>query len=478
MSDQDYRLGVIGLGVMGCNLLLNMADHGFHVAGYDKDLAKVQSTQGQSKGKTILATDSLKGFIESLVTPHIIMLLVPAGPPVDAVLGELMPYLRRDDIVIDGGNSHFSDTRLRQIKLEEDGIHLLGVGISGGAEGARHGPSIMPGGAPEACEQVRPILEAIAASANGEPCVTYCGPGPAGHYVKMVHNGIEYGLMRLIAESYCLMKRCLGLTDDELHAIFTEWNQTEVGGFLLEITADIFAQVDPKTGRQLIDLIRPVARQKGTGMWTSQEAMELQVPVPTIDAAVAMRDLSVFESDRVSASQVLKGPVDNVDGARSEVLRQLRNALHAGMLLTYAQGMALLRAASERYCYQLDLENVARIWRGGCIIRSRLLEKVAAAYKSRPELTNLVLDASFAKDLSELQADLRSTVEFLIKHGIPGPAFMASLAYYDTYRTARMASNLIQAQRDYFGAHTYERTDAKGVFHTEWKPGVIAPTKP
>ena len=398
-------------------------------------------------------------------------MLVPAGPPVDAVLGELISYLRRNDIVIDGGNSHFSDTRLRQMTLAEDGIYLLGVGISGGAEGARHGPSIMPGGAREAYEQVRPIFEAIAARASGEPCVTYCGPGPAGHYVKMVHNGIEYGLMRLIAESYSLMKRGLGLNDDELHEVFAEWNRTELGGFLLEITADIFVRVDEKTGRRLIDLIRPVARQKGTGMWTSQEAMELQVPVPTIDAAVAMRDLSIFESDRVAASQVLKGPAANVDGARSEMLRRLRNALHAGMLLTYAQGMALLRAASEHYRYELELEKVARIWRGGCIIRSRLLDKIAVAYKSRPQLANLVLDPFFAKELSELEADLRSTVEILIKLGIPGSAFMASLAYYDTYRTARMASNLIQAQRDYFGAHTYERIDAKGVFHTEWKAG-------
>ncbi|HET9802668.1 MAG TPA: NADP-dependent phosphogluconate dehydrogenase [Candidatus Acidoferrum sp.] len=471
MSNRDYQLGVIGLGVMGCNLLLNMADHGLRVAGYDKDPAKVRSTRDQAEGKTILAAESLKSFVEALDKPHIILLLVPAGPPVDAVLKELMPYLRRNDIVIDGGNSHFSDTRLRQMTLAEDGIYLLGVGISGGAEGARHGPSIMPGGAREAYEQVRPIFEAIAARASGEPCVTYCGPGPAGHYVKMVHNGIEYGLMRLIAESYSLMKRGLGLSEDELHAVFEEWNRAEFGGFLLEITANIFLEVDVKTGRRLIDLIRPVARQKGTGMWTSQDAMELQVPVPTIDAAVAMRDLSVFESDRIAASQILKGPSARADSARSEVLSRLRNALHAGMLLTYAQGMALLRTASEHYRYELDLEKVARIWRGGCIIRCRLLDKISVAYNSRPELTNLVLAVSFAKKLSDLQADLRSTVEFLIKLGIPGPAFTASLAYYDTYRTARMASNLIQAQRDYFGAHTYERIDAKGVFHTEWKAG-------
>jgi len=294
----------------------------------------------------------------------------------------------------------------------------------------------------------------------------------------MVHNGIEYGLMRLIAESYSLMKRGLGLNDDELHAIFAEWNRTELGGFLLEITADIFVQVDEKTGTRLIDLIRPVAHQKGTGMWTSQEAMEIQAPVPTIDAAVAMRDLSVLEADRVAASQVLKGPTEKVDSARSPVLLQLRNALHAGMLLTYAQGMTLLRTASKHYHYGLDLEKVTQAWRGGCIIRSRLLETIAVAYKSHPELSNPVLDTAFAKELSGLQGDLRSTVEILVRLGLPSAAFMASLAYYDTYRTARMASNLIQAQRDYFGAHTYERIDAKGVFHTEWKPGCLAPTNP
>jgi 6-phosphogluconate dehydrogenase len=469
MNQENCQIGMIGLGVMGCNLMLNLAEHGFLVVGYDKDPAKVQALSGQTQGGQVSVATSLRAFFESLRSPHLAMMLVPAGPPVDAVLGEVMPYLRRDDIVIDGGNSHFSDTRLRQMRLAEDGIHLLGVGISGGAEGARHGPSIMPGGAREAYERVRPIFEAIAVKVEGEPCITYCGPGPAGHYVKMVHNGIEYGLMRLIAESYSLMKRGLGLTDDELHAVFAAWNQTEMGGFLLEITADIFLKVDEKTGKRLIDLIRPVARQKGTGLWTSQEAMELQVPVPTIDAAVAMRDLSAFEADRMAGSRVLKGPADKFSDARSGFAGQLRNALHAGMLLAYAQGLALLRGASEQHRYGLELEKVARIWRGGCIIRSRLLEKIVAAYQSRPELATLLLDPALAKDLSEQQEDLRAVVEAFIQLGIPGSAFMASLAYYDTYRTARMASNLIQAQRDYFGAHTYERIDERGVFHTQWR---------
>jgi len=469
MNQNEYALGMVGLGVMGCNLVLNVAEHGFPVVGYDSDPAKVEDMIRQANGQRIRGVNSLPALFESLRSPHIVMMLVPAGPPVDAVLDELMVHLRRGDVVIDGGNSHFSDTHSRQMSMEENGIHLLGVGISGGAEGARHGPSIMPGGAREAYEQVRSIFEAIAAKVKGEPCVTYCGPGPAGHYVKMVHNGIEYGLMRLIAETYGLLKHALGLNDDELHALFAEWNKSEISSYLVEITADIFLKVDEKTGRRLIDLIVPVARQKGTGMWTSQDAMELQVPVPTIDAAVSMRDLSTFESDRRAASKVLAGPAAKFEGDRDRFMQQLHNALHAGMLLTYTQGMALLRMASEHYGYGLALEKVARIWRGGCIIRSRLLDKIAEAYHSNPELNALLIDPKMAKLLSDLQGDLRTTVETMVRLGLPGAAFMASLGYYDTFRTATMASNLVQAQRDYFGAHTYERIDAKGVFHTIWK---------
>jgi 6-phosphogluconate dehydrogenase len=398
------------------------------------------------------------------------MMLVPAGPPVDAVLGNLRPYLRRGDVVIDGGNSHFSDTRLRQITLAEDGIHLLGVGISGGAEGARHGPSIMPGGPSEAYDQVRPIFEAIAAKVQGEPCVTYCGPGPAGHYVKMVHNGIEYGLMRLISETYGFMVRALGLSNDELHGVFADWNQTGLGGFLIEITAEIFLKVDERTGQRLIDFIRPVAGQKGTGMWTSQEAMELQVPVPTLDMGVTMRDLSAFEADRQAASKILKGPGGTYQGDTQAFLEQLRGSLQAAMLLTYIQGMSLLRCASSVHAYNFNLEKITRIWRGGCIIRSRLLDKILAAYQSYPALTNLLLDPAIAAELSVLQEHLRTVVGTAIQLGISMSASGASLGYYDTFRSAQMPANLIQAQRDYFGAHTYERIDTKGVFHTEWKP--------
>ncbi len=460
---------MIGLGVMGCNLALNAADHGFPVVGYDKDPARIESLRRQAGGQPASAVSSLDDFFAALGTPRLIMMLVPAGRAVAAVLADLAPHLRPGDIVIDGGNSHFSDTQIRQTRLEKEGIHLLGVGISGGAEGARHGPSIMPGGAPDAYEQVRPMFEAVAARAASEPCVTYCGPGAAGHYVKMVHNGIEYGLMRLIAESYALMKRRLGLTNDELHAVFAEWNQTPMGGFLLEITAEIFLKVDDQTGQRLIDVILPVARQKGTGMWTSQEALELQVPVPTIDAAVGMRELSAFEAARAAGSRLLAGPEIAIDGDRPVLLDQLRQALHAGILLTFAQGMALLHGASEHYQYGLDLGKIARIWRGGCIIRTRLLEKIAGAYQAQPELSNLLLDAELARELSALQGALRRTAELFIQLGIPAAAFLASLAYYDTCRTTRLASNLIQAQRDYFGAHTYERIDARGSFHTDWR---------
>ncbi len=473
MSKQACELGMVGLGTMGCNLVLNMVEHGFAVAGYDADPAKVTALRQQAAGKDILAAGTLEAFLAALRPPRLIMMLVPAGAPVDEVIRELMRHdLRAGDILVDGGNSHFTDTQLRQMTLAEDGLHLLGVGISGGAEGARHGPSLMPGGHREAYERVRPVFEAIAARVNGEPCVTYCGPGAAGHYVKMVHNGIEYGLMRLISETYDLMKRGLGLNDDELHAVYAAWSQSEIRGYLIEITADIFLTVDARTGKRLIDLIRPVAKQKGTGMWTSQEAMELRVPVPTIDIAVSMRDLSAFEADRLAASQTLKGPAPGgrFEGDRQAFIEQLRAALHAGMLLTYTQGMVLLRVASREHGYGFNLEKIARIWRGGCIIRSVLLDKIVAAYEAKPELTTLLLDPSIAAELSGLEKDMRGVVNAAVQWGIPVPGFMASLGYYDACRSAWQPANLVQAQRDYFGAHTYERIDAKGVFHTKWRP--------
>jgi 6-phosphogluconate dehydrogenase len=466
--DQQYELGLIGLGVMGRNLVLNMADHGFAVVGYDKDLSQVQALRTEAGDSQTHGAESLTEFVNLLSKPRAVMMLVPAGPPVDAVIHDLLPHLEAGDLLIDGGNSYFQDTNLRAEALDKKGIQFLGVGVSGGEEGARRGPSMMPGGPPEAYERVRPIFEAVAAQVQNEPCVTYLGPGSAGHYVKMVHNGIEYGLMQLIAETYDLMKRGLGLSDDELHDIYTIWNKAELQSFLVEITADIFGQVDKRTGRRLIDLILDEAKQKGTGMWASQDAMELQVPVPTIDIAVAMRALSDYKDEREAASQHLDGPPHAYAGGHQLYLEQLRSALYAAMIITYAQGLALLHRASDHYTFNLDLEAVARIWRGGCIIRAALLEDIRAAYQGRSIPANLLLDPRLGAAVTARQEDLRNVVHVALELGLPTPAFMASLAYFDAYHSAWLPANLIQAQRDYFGAHTYERIDTKGVFHTQW----------
>jgi 6-phosphogluconate dehydrogenase len=445
-----------------------MADHGFSVAGYDKDASKVEALRKESARANVLGAADIKAFIGSLQKPRAVMMLVPAGPPVDSVIGDVVPLLDKGDLIIDAGNSHFKDTDVRARALEAKGIEFLGVGVSGGEEGARHGPSIMPGGPAGAYERVRPIFEAIAAHVSSEPCVTWLGPGSAGHYVKMVHNGIEYGVMQLIAETYDLMKRGLGLNDDELHEVFTAWNNGELNGYLMEITSHIFSKQDEKTGKRLIDEILDVARQKGTGMWTSQSAMELHVQLPTIDMAVAMRDLSVFEKQREQASAVYRPSPRMIAGDRTMLLAHLARALFAGVILTYAQGMALLSAASEAYKYHLDCEAVARIWRGGCIIRAALLEDIRAAFRSRPALPNLLLDPGLSRTVMEHQEDLRSVVCAAATSGVPTPGLMASLSYFDAYRSAWLPANLIQAQRDYFGSHTYERIDATGTFHTEW----------
>jgi 6-phosphogluconate dehydrogenase len=466
---QRYEIGVIGLGVMGRNLLLNIADHGFSVAGYDKDPAKVKTLRQESMERDVRSAEDIKEFIGLLRPARAVMLLVPAGAPVDSVIKDLLPHLQKDDLIIDAGNSYFKDTSLRARNLAEKGIHFLGVGVSGGEEGARHGPSIMPGGPREAYERIRPIFEAAAAKVNGDPCVTYLGPGSSGHFVKMVHNGIEYGLMQLIAETYDLMKRGLGLNDDELHKVYTAWNQGELNGYLMEITSHIFSKVDERTGKRLIDEILDVAKQKGTGMWTSQSAMELQVPIPTIDLAVAMRDLSVFEKQRERASAVLHQPTLRFKGDRDTFLTRLRCALYAGMIITYAQGMALLIAASDKYEFHLDLEAVARVWRGGCIIRASLLEDIRTAYRNQSGLPNLLLDPELSKKVLANERDLRRVVCTAAEMGLPAPGLMTALGYLDGYRSAWLPANLIQAQRDYFGAHTYERIDAKGTFHTEWE---------
>jgi 6-phosphogluconate dehydrogenase len=474
VSKGEYDIGMVGLGVMGRNLVLNMADHGYSVAGYDRDENTRNALREEARDRKVRTADTVEEFVGLLRTPRAVMMLVPAGPPVDSVIHDLLPHLEEGDLIIDGGNSHFPDTDLRAKTLAGRGLHYLGVGISGGASGARHGPSMMPGGPQEAYERVRPIFEACAAHIDGEPCVTYLGPGSAGHYVKMVHNGIEYGVMQLIAESYDLMKRGLGLNDDELHAVYDHWNQGELASYLVEITAKIFVHKDEQTGKRLIDVILDAAKQKGTGMWTSQSAMDLGVPVPTIDVAVTMRNLSALEHERESAAEVLSGPDLGSEGRvadrdRKAFIEQLGNALYAAMIATYAQGMAQLRLASAEYEYNLDLEAVARIWRGGCIIRAALLDKIRAAYRARPKLPNLLVDPGLGREVEVRQDDLRAIVRAAAEWGIPAPGFMVSLAYFDGYRNAWLPANLVQAQRDFFGSHTYERIDEKGQFHTQWE---------
>jgi 6-phosphogluconate dehydrogenase len=469
MTTQHYEIGMVGLGVMGRNLVLNMADHGFPVAGYDKDEAKVKALRQEAGQRDARGAADIKVFLALLRRPRAIMMLVPAGAPVDSVIKDLSPHLEKGDLIIDAGNSYFKDTDVRARNLTVKGIQFLGAGVSGGEEGARHGPSIMPGSPKEAYERVRPVFEAAAAKVNGAPCVTWLGPGSAGHFVKMVHNGIEYGIMQLIAESYDLMKRGWGMNDDEVHEIYASWNKGELNGYLVEITGDIFSKQDKKTGQRLIDEILNVAQQNGTGLWTSQSAMELQVPSPTIDLAVAMRDMSVSTKEREQASGMYPRAIPRCTGDRANFLTQLGRALFGAMRTIYAQGFALMAVASAKYKYNLDLEAVARIWRSGCIIRAALLEDICAAFRVNRDLPNLLLDPNLSHKLMEHQEDLRQVACQAIASGVPAPAFTVSLGYLDAYRSAWQPANLIQAQRDYFGSHTYERIDAKGTFHTEWE---------
>jgi 6-phosphogluconate dehydrogenase len=466
---KECDIGIIGLGVMGRNLALNCATHGFSVAGYDQQGDAVAALRREAEGQEVLAADDLPEFIRGLRAPRAIMVLVPAGAPVDSVLDELRLYLSSGDVVIDGGNSFYEDTERRQQRLRERGIQLLGVGVSGGAHGARHGPSLMPGGAREGYERVRSIFEAAAAKVNGEPCVTYLGPDGAGHFVKMVHNGIEYATMQLIAETYHLLKQGLGLDDDALHEVYAQWNDGELGSYLTEITARIFSKEDKLTGERLLDMILDVARQKGTGMWTSRCALKLQVPVPTIDQGVIMRDLSAQEEERQLVSHALRDTKVGSARANENLPKQLRKAYLGASILTYAQGFTLLQFASRQHEYRLALADVARIWRGGCIIRSALLENIRKAFTAQPDLKNLLLDKWFARRMMACQRDLRRVVCAGAKLGVPMPAFMVSLSYFDALRAEWLPANLIQAQRDFFGSHTYERKDRKGRFHTEWQ---------
>ncbi|ADE15914.1 6-phosphogluconate dehydrogenase, decarboxylating [Nitrosococcus halophilus Nc 4] len=472
-SPASADIGLIGLGVMGANLGLNIAEHGFTVSGYDRDPDKgtrfAHAAQEQlPEPERIKAYSDIAPFIAALRRPRAILMLVPAGAAVDAVIETLSPHLDQGDILIDGGNSHFQDTDRRLQALTEQNIHFVGMGVSGGEAGARHGPSLMPGGDPAAWERLRPLLEAAAAKVKGEPCVGWLGQGSAGHYVKMVHNGIEYGLMQLIAESYDLMHRGLGLSQEEMGAIYSHWAQGPMGGFLLEITVDILEQQDPLGEGYLLCKILDSAHQKGTGQWTSQESLALQVPTPLINTAVTQRVLSAAKAQRQQASQQLGGPIELAPIEQETFITHLSHALQGAMQLTYLQGMHLLQAANQHYDYRLCLELVASIWRGGCIIRSQLLEDLRAVYQRTPELINPLLDKDYGAALTHTQEGLRAVVQAAACWGLPVPGLMAALGYYDSYRSSWLPANLLQAQRDYFGAHTFQRTDREGSFHVEW----------
>ncbi|AZV51020.1 phosphogluconate dehydrogenase (NADP(+)-dependent, decarboxylating) [Bacillus halotolerans] len=467
MSKQ--QIGVIGLAVMGKNLALNIESRGFSVSVYNRSSSKTEEFLQEAKGKNVVGTYSIEEFVQSLETPRKILLMVKAGTATDATIQSLLPHLEKDDILIDGGNTYYKDTQRRNKELAESGIHFIGTGVSGGEEGALKGPSIMPGGQKEAHELVKPILEAISAKVDGEACTTYIGPDGAGHYVKMVHNGIEYGDMQLISESYFILKQVLGLSADELHEVFAEWNKGELDSYLIEITADIFTKKDEETGKPLVDVILDKAGQKGTGKWTSQSALDLGVPLPIITESVFARFISAMKDERVKASGLLSGPeVKPVTENKEELIEAVRKALFMSKICSYAQGFAQMKAASEEYNWDLNYGEIAMIFRGGCIIRAAFLQKIKEAYDRDPELDNLLLDSHFKNIAESYQGALRQVISLAVAQGVPVPSFSSALAYYDSYRTAVLPANLIQAQRDYFGAHTYERTDKDGVFHTEW----------
>ena len=465
-----YKIGVVGLGVMGHNLALNMERNGFPVAGYDLDAEKTKAfLEGPAAGKNIIGADSPAALMDALEKPRRVLMMVPAGNPVDSAITHLKQHMEPGDILIDGGNSFFQDTERRNRDLEAEGYNFIGVGVSGGEEGALWGPSMMPGGQREAWEAVAPIFKAIAAKADdGQPCVDYMGPRGAGHYVKMVHNGIEYGDMQLIAEVYDLLHRGLGLSNSELADLFDEWNQGELQSYLIEITADIFRHTDSETGKALVDVILDEAAQKGTGKWTSQNALDVGGPIPTINAAVESRILSGLKPQRVAASQVIHGPKPEYKGDRQKLIEAARQALYASKITSYAQGLGLLKIASGEYQYDLNLTDVAKIWRAGCIIRASLLEDIMSAYQRDPGLVNLLLDDTFRTAVESRQEAWRLVVQTAIGMGIPVLALSASLAYFDAYRSERLPANLTQAQRDYFGAHTYRRLDREGSFHAQW----------
>ena len=465
--------GLIGLAVMGQNLVLNVESRGFGVSVYNRSVDVTQAFVAAHPGKKLLGTRTLAEFVASLERPRKVMLMVKAGAAVDAVIEQLLPLLDKDDIVIDGGNSLFSDTERRDAWLTPLGLRFIGAGVSGGEEGARKGPSIMPGGPASTWAVMKPIFESIAAKVDGEPCVMHIGPGGAGHYVKMVHNGIEYGDMQLICEAYALFKAA-GMGTDEMADVFDEWNQGNLQSYLIQITAKALRQRDPQTAQPVVDLILDKAGQKGTGQWTLMNAADNAVVVSTINAAVEARVLSSMKAARVAAAKVLHGPNGKLSISQRELVAKVHDALYASKVISYAQGLDLMRTMSERKNWALDLGGIAGIWRGGCIIRARFLSHITQAYRSDPALGNLMLAPFFQGVLSRSQQAWREVVALAVSHGIPVPAMSASLAYYDSYRSERLPANLLQAQRDFFGAHTYERVDkpAGEWFHTVW-PEVI-----
>src|SRR5881296_435965 len=470
MTTNQCDIGLIGLGVMGENLALNMESKGFSVAVFNRTTEVTEKfAAGRAKGKNIQPTRTMEKFIGALERPRKAMMMIKAGKPVDLVIGELAPLLEQGDVIIDGGNSLFTDTQRRFKDLEGCGFHYVGCGVSGGEEGALKGPSLMPGGSRESWEIIAPIFRKIAAQVDGEPCCRYMGPNGAGHYVKMVHNGIEYGDIQLICESYAILKDILETDAAQLAEVFTEWNRGELESYLIEITSQIFRKIDPETGKPLVDMILDKAGQKGTGIWTLQAAIRQYVVISTINAAVEARVISSRKEERVAASKILPQPrARQFKGNRTRLVDAVRDALYASKIVSYAQGMELLRSGSTEYKWDLNLSDIATIWRGGCIIRAKFLNRIVEAYQRDPALHNLLLDRYFTRIIKRAQPKWRLVVSTAVKFGVAAPAFSASLAYFDSYRSARLPANLLQAQRDFFGAHTYERVDKPGVFHTDW----------
>ncbi|NHB86436.1 NADP-dependent phosphogluconate dehydrogenase [Photorhabdus tasmaniensis] len=466
MSKQ--QIGVVGMAVMGRNLALNIESRGYSVSIFNRSSDKTDEVIAENPGKKLVPSYTIEEFVDSLEKPRRILLMVKAGEATDKTIASLTPHLDKGDILIDGGNTYFQDTIRRNRELSAQGFNFIGTGVSGGEEGALKGPSIMPGGQKEAYELVAPILQEIAAKAEGEPCVAYIGPDGAGHYVKMVHNGIEYGDMQLIAEAYSLLKNALNLSNEELYEIFTDWNNGELSSYLIEITADIFRKKD-EAGQYLVDVIVDEAANKGTGKWTSQSSLDLGIPLTLITESVFARYISSLKDQRVAAAKVLSGPQAQLfKGDKAEFVEKVRRALYLGKIVSYAQGFQQLKAASDEYQWKLNYGEIAGIFRAGCIIRAQFLQKITDAYNENADIANLLLAPYFKKIADEYQQALRDVVSYGVQNGIPTPTFSAAISYYDSYRSAVLPANLIQAQRDYFGAHTYKRTDKEGVFHTEW----------